>query len=71
LYNHLGYFVYLQQNEDIMVANYSNYAIELEEKYGAHNYHPLPVVLSKGKGVHLASMKNISPLCLVMIKCYL
>lgn len=36
-----------------MVANYSNYAIELEEKYGAHNYHPLPVVLSKGKGVHL------------------
>ena len=28
-------------------------AIELEEKYGAHNYHPLPVVLSKGEGVHL------------------
>lgn len=27
--------------------------IELEEKYGAHNYHPLPVVLSKGKGVFL------------------
>ncbi|MCR6638017.1 MAG: ornithine--oxo-acid transaminase [Sporocytophaga sp.] len=26
-------------------------AIELEEKYGAHNYHPLPVVLSKGEGV--------------------
>lgn len=26
-------------------------AIELEEKYGAHNYHPLPVVLSKGSGV--------------------
>ncbi len=25
--------------------------IELEEKYGAHNYHPLPVVLEKGKGV--------------------
>ncbi len=25
--------------------------IELEEKYGAHNYHPLPVVLKKGKGV--------------------
>ncbi len=28
-------------------------AIELEEQYGAHNYHPLPVVLSKGEGVHL------------------
>lgn len=24
--------------------------IDLEEKYGAHNYHPLPVVLEKGKG---------------------
>ena len=22
----------------------------MEDKYGAHNYHPLPVVLSKGKG---------------------
>jgi ornithine--oxo-acid transaminase len=29
----------------------SPYFIELEEQYGAHNYHPLPVVLSKGKGV--------------------
>ncbi|ASV28950.1 ornithine--oxo-acid transaminase [Maribacter cobaltidurans] len=26
-------------------------AIALEDKYGAHNYHPLPVVLSRGKGV--------------------
>jgi ornithine--oxo-acid transaminase len=26
-------------------------AIELEEKYNAHNYHPLPVVLSRGEGV--------------------
>lgn len=25
--------------------------IALEEKYGAHNYHPLPVVLSKGEGI--------------------
>jgi len=25
-------------------------AIALEDKYGAHNYHPLPVVLAKGKG---------------------
>ncbi|MCE2733278.1 MAG: ornithine--oxo-acid transaminase [Flammeovirgaceae bacterium] len=28
-------------------------AILLEDKYGAHNYHPLPVVLSKGEGVFL------------------
>lgn len=27
--------------------------IELEDKYGAHNYHPLPVVLAKGEGVYL------------------
>jgi len=33
--------------------NISKTAIALEEKYGAHNYHPLPVVLNKGKGVHV------------------
>ncbi|HVS98329.1 MAG TPA: ornithine--oxo-acid transaminase [Puia sp.] len=27
--------------------------IRLEERYGAHNYHPLPVVLSRGSGVHV------------------
>lgn len=27
--------------------------IDLEDKYGAHNYHPLPVVLSRGEGVYL------------------
>lgn len=26
-------------------------AMALEDKYGAHNYHPLPVVLEKGDGV--------------------
>jgi ornithine--oxo-acid transaminase len=31
----------------------SQKAIELEDKYGAHNYHPLPVVLAKGDGVYL------------------
>ena len=28
-------------------------AIDLENKYGAHNYHPLPVVLERGEGVHV------------------
>jgi len=28
-------------------------AMQLEDQYGAHNYHPLPVVLSKGEGVHV------------------
>lgn len=31
----------------------SSEAIALEDKYGAHNYHPLPVVLSKGQGVYV------------------
>jgi ornithine--oxo-acid transaminase len=31
-------------------ANTQQY-IDIEEKFGAHNYHPLPVVLSKGQGV--------------------
>ncbi|MEA4935808.1 MAG: ornithine--oxo-acid transaminase [Paludibacter sp.] len=33
---------------------YSNaQLIELENKYGAHNYHPLPVVLERGKGIYV------------------
>ena len=35
-----------------MIKN-SSKAINLENKYGAHNYHPLPVVLSKGEGVYV------------------
>ena len=31
----------------------SKNAIALENNYGAHNYHPLPVVLSRGKGVYV------------------
>lgn len=33
-----------------ITGNTRNY-IQLEEQFGAHNYHPLPVVLQKGKGV--------------------
>ncbi len=31
----------------------SNELMELENQHGAHNYHPLPVVLAKGEGVYL------------------
>lgn len=31
----------------------SPYYLQLEEQYGAHNYHPIPVVLSRGQGVHV------------------
>ncbi|MFN6943462.1 MAG: ornithine--oxo-acid transaminase [Cytophagaceae bacterium] len=37
----------------VNTMNASQKAMELEDKYGAHNYHPLPVVLAKGEGVHL------------------
>ncbi len=37
-------------NELLRTKSIGNY-IELEDKYGAHNYHPLPVVLAKGEGV--------------------
>lgn len=32
--------------------------IEREERYGAHNYHPLPVVLKKGQGVHVWDVED-------------
>lgn len=31
----------------------SQYFLDLEDQHGAHNYHPLPVVLDRGLGVHL------------------
>ena len=43
--------IYIQINF-IMIKN-SQDAINLEDKYGAHNYHPLPVVLSKGDGIYV------------------
>ncbi|GAA3590298.1 ornithine--oxo-acid transaminase [Flavivirga amylovorans] len=37
----------------ILEQQTSQQLIELENEYGAHNYHPLPVVLSRGEGVHV------------------
>ncbi len=36
----------------------SNQAIELEDQYGAHNYHPLPVVLDRGEGVFVWDLEG-------------
>ena len=51
-------FLSLQDKFFIMIAemNTSTKAqqlIDLEDKHGAHNYHPLPVVLERGLGVHV------------------
>jgi ornithine--oxo-acid transaminase len=44
----------LQSKKDMATATKSSKElIALEDKYGAHNYHPIPVVLSKGEGVHV------------------
>ena len=37
----------------ISLSEKTQYYLNLEEQYGAHNYHPLPVVLEKGEGVFL------------------
>ena len=34
--------------------------LDLEEKYSAHNYHPLPVVLQRGEGVFFYGMWKVS-----------
>jgi ornithine--oxo-acid transaminase len=53
----MGKDVYINNNLNLIImltqelSNKTNYYLLLEEKYGAHNYHPLPVVLEKGDGV--------------------
>lgn len=42
----------------INISAASQHYLELEEQYGAHNYHPLPVVLNRGKGVHVWDVDN-------------
>ena len=37
---------------------HTSYYIALEEKYGAHNYHPLPVVIAIGQGVYLYDVEG-------------
>lgn len=39
-------------SETVSLKN-AQYYIDLENAYGAHNYHPLPVVLDKGEGVYV------------------
>lgn len=37
----------------ISTSEKSRHYFDLEDKYGAHNYHPLPVILNRGKGVYV------------------
>ena len=38
--------------------NKSEEFIEMEHRYGAHNYHPLPVVLNRGEGPFVWDVKG-------------
>jgi len=52
-----------------MTNDNSSYFIELEDEFGAHNYHPLPVVLEKGEGIYVWDVnkkKNILTFCLLI-----
>lgn len=40
------------------IASTTEYFIDLENQYGAHNYHPLPVVLKEGKGVFVYDVEG-------------
>ena len=48
--------------ETALVSTMKKYSsaelIELEDKYGAHNYHPIPVVIDCGKGVYVWDMEG-------------
>ena len=48
----------LKKNKIMSVKN-TQYYIDLENQYGAHNYHPLPVVLDKGEGVVLSCVHTL------------
>lgn len=43
----------IMNNETMNLSASSRQMIEMEEQYGAHNYHPLPVVLHKGEGIYV------------------
>jgi ornithine--oxo-acid transaminase len=40
------------------ITSPTEYLIDLENQYGAHNYHPLPVVLNEGKGVFVYDVEG-------------
>ncbi|MFT3674877.1 MAG: ornithine--oxo-acid transaminase [Chitinophagaceae bacterium] len=41
------------QTQLSIISEKSQHYLDLEQQYGAHNYHPLPVVLERGQGVYV------------------
>jgi len=44
--------------QTLSMQSKTQYYLELEEKYSAHNYHPLPVVLARGEGVFVWDVED-------------
>jgi ornithine--oxo-acid transaminase len=44
--------------QTLSMPSKTQYYLELEEKYSAHNYHPLPVVLARGEGVFVWDVED-------------
>lgn len=42
----------------LTMSEKTQYYLELEDRYGAHNYHPVPVVLNRGEGVFVWDVDN-------------
>ena len=44
--------------DDVLTTHTAEYYIDLEERYGAHNYHPLDVVIASGEGVWVTDVEG-------------
>ena len=45
-------------NSTVSISAHAQYYLELEDRYGAHNYHPIPVVLNRGEGVFVYDVEG-------------
>lgn len=50
---------YFRSMSTAMQNNKTQYFIDLEDQFGAHNYHPLPVVIERGEGVFMYDVEGV------------
>ena len=56
-------------SEAVAASDATSRCIDLEDRYGAHNYNPLPVVLSSGKGASFFLLRGSVISCLTCCCC--
>lgn len=49
---------YFCRMNSAMQNNKTQYFIQLEDQFGAHNYHPLPVVIEKAEGIYMTDVEG-------------